>query len=106
MAGNSVLIIADARFPAEIKKNLEAVGSLVPFSTQGIVYDAISGHPDIFLCQTPTSLVAGPNTPETILLVLRKAEINLVMGEEPVGRVYPASARYNAFVGEDCLIHH
>lgn len=106
MAGNSVLIIADARFPAEIKKNLEAVGRLVPFSTQGIVYDAISGHPDIFLCQTPTGLVAAPNTPDTILAELRKPDINLVMGEEPVGRVYPASARYNAFVGEDCLIHH
>jgi hypothetical protein len=51
-----MLIIADARLPERVLKNLERYGEVLPFASQGIVYDSISGHPDIFLCQTPNAL--------------------------------------------------
>jgi len=106
MAGNSVLIIADARFPEAVKKKLETFGSLVCFSAPEIVYDSLSGHPDIFLCQTPSGLIAAPNTPKRIIDGIKKFKTKLITGTLPVGRTYPASARYNAFVGENLLIHN
>jgi len=100
-----MLIIADARFPERVLKNLEQFGQVLPFASQGIVYEAISGHPDIFFCQTPGALVAAPNTLAGILNKVKKTGINLVLGRLPVGSAYPDSARYNAFVGSGCLVH-
>lgn len=100
------MIIADMRFPEKVKKNLGKIGRLVQFSAPGIVYDSISGHPDIFLCHTPAGLVAAPNTPEKILSEIKKAFLRLIAGNEPVGYSYPSSARYNAFVCGSYLIHN
>jgi hypothetical protein len=100
-----MLIIADARFPERVLKNLERFGQVLPFASRGIVYEAISGHPDIFFCQTPGAVVAAPNTPAGILNQIKKTRINLVMGKLPVGDAYPESARYNAFIGSDCLVN-
>ena len=100
-----MLIIADSRFPERVLKNLEQFGQVLPFASQGIVYETISGHPDIFFCHTPGGLVAAPNTPAAILNEIKKTGINPVMGQLPVGSTYPASARYNACVGSGCLVH-
>lgn len=100
-----MLIIADARFPERVLKNLERTGEVLPFASQGIVYDSISGHPDIFLCQTPNALVAAPNTPQEILNQIRKSGANVVTGLQSVGSSYPASAIYNAFSASGILVH-
>jgi hypothetical protein len=100
-----MLIIADAHFPEMVLKNLERFGRVLPFASHNMVYEAISGHPDIFLCQMPGALVAAPNTPAEILNEIKKTGINLLTGKLPVGSTYPASARYNAFVGSECLVH-
>lgn len=100
-----MLIIADARFPKKVLKNLEKFGEVLPFASRGIVYECIDGHPDIFFCQTPGGLVAAPNTPAEIIKKLRKSGIKLFEGTQPAGAKYPASARYNAFVGAGCLVH-
>lgn len=100
-----MLILADARFPERVLRTLERYGQVVPFSSQGVVYEAIAGHPDIFLCPVPGGLVAAPNTPERILEAVESSGISFILGKAPVGEAYPASARYNAFVGKDCLLH-
>jgi hypothetical protein len=100
-----MLIIADARFPESIVKNLARFGRVLPFFSSGIVYESIGGHPDIFLCPTPDALIAAPNTPSEIIEKIKKRGIVPVMGTLPVGAGYPASARYNVFIGNDCLVH-
>ncbi|MEE4178222.1 MAG: hypothetical protein V2I46_12005 [Bacteroides sp.] len=100
-----MLILADARLPERVLKNLGRYGQVVPFASQGVVYEAISGHPDIFLCQVPGGVVAAPNTPKNILEALENKGTSLFFGKEPLGKAYPATARYNAFSGKDCLLH-
>jgi hypothetical protein len=100
-----MLIIADARFPERVLKNLQRYGEVLPFASQGIVYDSISGHPDIFLCQTPNALVAAPNIPAKTLNQIVKSGTIVVTGQHPVGASYPASAIYNAFSGSGMLVH-
>lgn len=76
------------------------------FKTQGITYEAISGHPDIFFCQMEHELVIAPNLPQSNIRQLKKNGITFQFGEYPVGNCYPETARYNAVVSETHLIHH
>lgn len=99
-------IIIDNRLPAEAKQNLSAFGNLMEFESPGIVYDAISGHPDIFLCDTGSFLVAAPNTPQRYLDFFKKNNITYKHGYKNIGYKYPATAHYNAVVTEKFLIHN
>lgn len=98
-------IIADARLPAEVLTNLQSYGRLLALSTQHITYNAISGHPDVFFCQTPDKLLAAPNAPAELLDML-KVETRLHPGDKPAGPRYPESASYNAFVNHTYIIHN
>jgi hypothetical protein len=128
-----MLIIADRRIPAEAKEKLSAVGTLLELETEGIVYPAISGHPDIFFCKTPEMLIVHPDLPEYYFEQLRKYQIQFITGnpvsrienrgwrmehrgssiENPVSSIqYPslsgrqaASIRYNAAVNDHFLVH-
>lgn len=101
-----MLIITDKRMPEEAKQKLAGYGELLEFATCGITYDAISGHPDIFLCQTPFGLVVAPNTPAEFLRQLESKNIPFTLGEKPVGSKYPETACYNAVVTSNYLIHN
>lgn len=72
----------------------------------GIVYPAISGHPDIFICDTGSGLVVSPNIPEEYLEVILQRKINVRIGEKPLGFEYPATSYYNAVVTEKYLVHN
>jgi len=99
-------IIIDKRLPAEAKKKLGAYGNLLEFESSGIVYDAISGHPDIFLCDTGSCLIAAPNIPKVYLDFFSKNNILFKAGYEKTGSTYPATSHYNAVVTEQYLIHN
>ena len=101
-----MLIIIDKRIPEEAKQMLAGYGELLEFATHGITYDAISGHPDIFFCQTPTGLIVAPNTPAEFLLQLESRNLPFTVGEKPVGSKYPGTACYNAVITEKYLIHN
>lgn len=101
-----MLIIADNRLPEPAIRNLSSIGEFIGFSTTGITYDSISGHPDIFICQTPTGLILAPNLPEYYLLRLKQAGIHLVQGKLPIGSRYPETARYNAVLTDKFLMHN
>ena len=58
-----MLIIIDKRMPAEIRQQLKMYGDVLEIQTSGIVYPSISGHPDIFFCQTAAGLIAAPDLP-------------------------------------------
>lgn len=101
-----MLIITNKRIPEEAKQTLAGYGEVLEFATHDITYDAISGHPDIFFCQTPSGLIVAPNTPAEFLRQLESRNIPYTPGEKPVGSKYPDTARYNAVVTNKYLIHN
>jgi len=101
-----MLAIVDSRIPKAALRELEKHAQVLPFSSSGVVYDAISGHPDIFFCQTPFGLVVAPNTPEAFLKKFQEHEINFVVGKRELGGTYPQTAQYNAFFSKKSLVHN
>jgi hypothetical protein len=99
-------IIIDRRIADASKKVLSSLGNLLELESTGIVYDAISGHPDIFSCQADNHLIMAPNTPESFVAQLEKSKIGFEFGTKPLGMKYPNTAHYNAVVTEQLLIHN
>lgn len=97
--------IIDKRMPPEAKGRLSREWELIEIETRGIVYDAISGHPDIFMCQSPQGLIVAPNLPEVYLTAFASQGIQYWLGQFPVGSAYPESAAYNAVCTSQLLIH-
>ncbi|MCK4679121.1 MAG: hypothetical protein KAT48_13385 [Bacteroidales bacterium] len=101
-----MLIIVDKKIPAEAKENLSKYGKLLNFSSSGITYEAISGHPDIFFCKIGKELIVAPNTPEEFTKELKNNGISFKMGSRDVGGKYPDSAIYNAMVTDHHFVHN
>lgn len=101
-----MLIIIDARAPETIHEYFSQLGTVIKFQTQGICYDAISGHPDVFMFQAGEKLIVAPNIPENYLTVLNDHGISYTMGKCPVGRKYPDTGRYNALKTRYGLLHN
>lgn len=101
-----MLIIVDKKIPRAAKEKLAGYGDLMEIHTEGITYPAISGHPDVFLCQGPGKLVLAPNLPASFDEKLIRDSISIIKGEFPVGEKYPKSSAYNAVVTEKYLIHN
>ncbi|PKP22618.1 MAG: hypothetical protein CVU06_09305 [Bacteroidetes bacterium HGW-Bacteroidetes-22] len=100
-----MLIICDHRLPASMRPALEAMGEVVWFHGPD-VYNAISGHPDIFVCLLPEQLVVAPNMPQEVLRKFNQHKIAFVIGEKPAGNSYPESARFNALAAHGLFIHN
>ena len=101
-----MLIIADNRIPPQAKEKLSEYGEIINFSTEGITYEAISGHPDIFFCQVNNQLIVAPNLPDSYKNSLTKNSIPFIEGESPVEKKYPGTSRYNVVATENYLIHN
>ncbi len=99
-------IIIDKRLPDNAKKALATYGSIIEFESSGVVYDAISGHPDIFMCDTGSGLIVAPNSPVTFIKKLNNLKIPYNTGNMPLGRRYPETSRYNAVATKKYLIHN
>ena len=117
-----MLIIADKRLPGTAKQNLKSFfrrqetedgGQIVipeefnflELETDGIVYPAISGHPDIFFCPTPSGLVVSPGLPPNYRVILSNAGVGFITGHLASGIRHPASIHYNAAVNNHYLVH-
>lgn len=101
-----MLIIIDHKIPQEAKDRLSTFGQLMELKTEGITYPAISGHPDIFFCQTPDQLIVAPNLPQEYLERMKIHDIPFVKGELPVGKDYPSTSRYNIVITDKYLVHN
>ncbi len=101
-----MLAIVDSKIPKAALVEFEKHVRVLPFRSSGIVYDAISGHTDIFFCQTPFGLVAAPNTPAEFLNKLQHLEVKLIPGSRKLDGKYPQTAHYNAFFSNTCLVHN
>jgi hypothetical protein len=100
-----MLIIIDKKLPGEAKEKLADYGTLCELETEGIVYPAISGHPDIFFCRTPGALVVSPSLPENYFQKIKGLKLEYVTGNLASGIRYPASVHYNAAVNDLYLVH-
>jgi hypothetical protein len=98
-----MLIIGDWRLPESLKMALKTKADFVNFKTSGIVYDSVSGHPDIFMHRCNKDIVVAPNLPDFYLKILADAGLNLVIGNHNLGFEYPNSAFYNAICNSEYL---
>ncbi len=101
-----MLILLDRKMPEAAKEKLAAYGEIVELATEGITYEAISGHPDIFFCPTPAGLIVAPNLPEKYFSILDQNSISYIKGSLPVGCDYPETARYNTLVTNKFIIQN
>lgn len=101
-----MVIIADKRIQSEAKQKLEKYGVLVLLETKGITYEAISGHPDIFICSVNNKVIVAPNLPEEYKKVLTDNGISYIEGEQNVGEKFPDTAAYNVVSTEKYMAHN
>jgi hypothetical protein len=100
-----MLIIIDKKIPGEAKEKLSAYGALLELETEGIVYPAISGHPDIFLCKTPQALIVSPSLPDKYIDKLQEQQLQFIPGNQASSIQHPTSVHYNAAVSDHYLVH-
>lgn len=99
-----MLIICDYRAPVEAIEQLSKLGKVVLFKSDLLSNSPLQGHPDIFMCQTPKTLIVAPNIEQDILKQIQKADIPFVIGNLPVEPEHPFIARYNAVVTKKVTI--
>lgn len=101
-----MLFIIDKRILPEAKRKLAELGKIIELETSGITDDYLSGHPDIFLFQSESSIIYAPNTPKSFIEQLRRENLNLVKGNKEIVKGYPDCAAYNAVTSEKYFIHN
>jgi len=82
------------------------MGQVIDFETHGICYDAVSGHPDIFMFKHPGGYIVAPNMPDRYKEILHKQPFSVTEGSLPVGLSYPQTAHYNALYTSDGILHN
>ncbi len=70
------------------------------------VYDAVSSHPDIYLCKLDDELVISMEQLPLLEKLLTKYEIKYTPGSSTMGYKYPENIRYNAVQLGKHFIHN
>ena len=99
-------VIADHRIPVKALKKLGQYAEVLLLKTSGLVYESISGHPDIFFSMVKGQLVASPNLPREIKKQLIEWKIFFHEGNSSPGMSYPETAKYNCVATNRFFIHH
>jgi len=97
--------LVDKRIPVAAKEKLAAYFQIVEFFSEGIVYEAICGHPDIFFIRIGKTLIVAPNVPQKYINMLEENKVAYFLGEKPLGKRYPETASYNVSLNEFTLVH-
>jgi len=100
-----MLIIIDAHLPDKVVENLRPFGNVFQLQSKDLVYDSISGHPDIFIFQMEKLVIIAPNAPQDMIDALKTHRIPFLKGKEKLGPKFPNTALYNAVTTNDFLIH-
>lgn len=101
-----LMVIVDKKMPLPAKNSLKSFADVHFLETEGMVYKSISGHPDIFLCQGREGIVAAPSLPEDIRVYIERSGFSVFSGYSSPESVYPGSAKYNAVVTDQMIIHN
>jgi hypothetical protein len=97
--------IIDARMPGAAKDILRKDFTVVDFRSKDLVYEAISGHPDVFMHQVNNKLIVSTNLPKKYFNWLKDNDINYRVGRNKLGKKYPDTAYYNVASGDGVFIH-
>lgn len=100
-----MLIIIDAQLPSMVAEKLTTIGPVFQLQSQNVVYESISGHPDIFIFQMEKLVIIAPNSPPDLMDALKFERIPFLKGKEKLGPKFPETAYYNAVSTKDYLIH-
>jgi hypothetical protein len=100
-----MLIIIDARLPENAITKLKKLGEVFLLKSDNIVYESISGHPDIFITQIDELVVMAPNAPIALKEALKKNRIPFLKGKAKLSKRFPDTVYYNAVCTADFLIH-
>lgn len=83
----------------------EYVKDVFAFQTNGLTYNSISGHPDIFIYQDNNHLVVAPNAPDGLFEFLERHGIAYRKGKTDVGNELYNSTQYNCLSTHDFFFH-
>ena len=100
-----MLIIIDAQLPRQVIEKLSPHGTVFQLKSNQLVYDSISGHPDIFIFQMENLVIIAPNSPKELMAILKSHRIPYLKGKEKLGSKFPETAYYNALCTSKYLIH-
>ncbi len=101
-----MLAIIDHRAPKDVINSLSKyVDDILLFKSEGITYNSISGHPDIFIYQDKSNLIIAPNSPASLFDFLIKHNINYIIGNSNIGKQLENSVQYNCLSTDKYLIH-
>lgn len=102
---SSRFCIIDARAPQMVINLLAQEFTVVPFLTQGITYEAISCHPDVFLFQCNGKLIVAPNIPQEYKDFFQKNAIDCGEGITKIDETLHNSVAYNCVATSEFLFH-
>ena len=101
-----MLAIIDGRSPKEAIKELSKyVDDIFCFGSEGITYNSISGHPDIFIYQDTENLVVAPNAPAKLFEFLEQKRVEYHIGETYIDDTLKGSTAYNCISSNKFLFH-
>lgn len=99
------MFIVDSNLYPEAKAALAKIDLVFELKSQGLVYDAISGHPDIFICPIQNTVFLAPNAPIGLVEAIEKHCVSkIIFGESPLGGKYPNTAKYNLAYSTECSV--
>ncbi len=102
---SSRFCIIDARAPQMAINLLAQEFTVVPFRTQGITYEAISCHPDVFLFQYNGKLIVAPNIPQEYKDFFQNNNIDYSEGSTTIDETLHNSVAYNCVATSEFLFH-
>ena len=97
---SSPIAIIDARSPRQAIETLARRFTVIPFLSENCTYEAVAGHPDIFIMQGDETILA-PNTPVSVQKKLHDFQI----GDTTVGKELKDSTPYNCVITNKFIIH-
>ena len=97
--------IIDSRAPQAALNRLAQEFVLVSFCTQGITYEAISCHPDVFLFQHNEQFIVAPNIPQEYKQLFQKHNIDYYEGITKIDESLHNSVAYNCVATSGFLFH-
>ena len=101
-----MLAIIDKRAPKEAIANLNKyVDFVFELESDGVTFNSISGHPDIFIYQDEINLVIAPNSPVLLIEFLHHHNIKFVFGDNKIEENFKNSVGYNCICTTKYFFH-
>ena len=103
---NRPKLIIDKRMRKLEKDKIKELGyNLIEIESSNTVYEEISSHVDIFVCQIGAKLIIEPSQYKKIRDLISE-NYNVIQGEERIEKAYPYDIKYNVCIIGRKAIHN